>query len=81
MPEHGVSRPPVSSSAPTGAQPVAAQSPLRKAPAKPGSGGVEPEQMQFEPVQRGHFQETSQTVIDGQDLDVPTFLRRRSGQK
>jgi cell division protein FtsZ len=54
---------------------------LKKAPAKPGSGGVEPEQMQFEPVQRGHFQETSQTVIDGQDLDVPTFLRRRSGQK
>ena len=79
--EMGALRPPASSSAPTGVQSAAAQSPLKKAPAKPGSGGVEPEQMQFEPVQRGHFQETSQTVIDGQDLDVPTFLRRRSGQK
>jgi hypothetical protein len=73
-------RPPSASPGAGGAQP-AAQSPLKKAPSKPGSGGAEPEQMQFEPVQRGHFQETSQTVIDGQDLDVPTFLRRRNGQK
>ncbi len=73
-------RPPSASPGAVGAQP-AAQSPLKKAPSKPGSGGAEPEQMQFEPVQRGHFQETSQTVIDGQDLDVPTFLRRRNGQK
>lgn len=73
-------RPPAASAIPSGAQP-ASQPSLKKAPAKPGSGVAEPEQMQFEPVQRGHFQETSQTVIDGQDLDVPTFLRRRNAQK
>ena len=73
-------RPPAAWGIPSGAQP-ASQPSLKKAPAKPGSGVAEPEQMQFEPVQRGHFQETSQTVIDGQDLDVPTFLRRRNAQK
>ncbi len=55
--------------------------PQRRAPLRPGATAGEPEQMQFEPVQRGHFQETSQTVIDGQDLDVPTFLRKRNVEK
>lgn len=80
FPEPSVSRPPAASATPAGTQ-ATGQASLKKAPTKPGSGNSEPEQMQFEPVQRGHFQETSQTVIDGQDLDVPTFLRRRSGQK
>jgi cell division protein FtsZ len=35
------------------------------------------EQMRFEPVSRGRFEKTDPTVVDGQDLDVPTFLRRR----
>ena len=34
------------------------------------------EQMQFEPVTRGRFEKVEPTIIDGQDLDVPTFLRR-----
>ena len=34
------------------------------------------EQMQFEPVNRGRFEKSEPTIIDGQDLDVPTFLRR-----
>jgi cell division protein FtsZ len=34
------------------------------------------EQMQFEPVARGRFEKSEPTVVDGQDLDVPTFLRR-----
>jgi cell division protein FtsZ len=34
------------------------------------------EQMQFEPVTRGRFEKSEPTIIDGQDLDVPTFLRR-----
>ncbi len=34
------------------------------------------EQMQFEPVTRGRFEKSEPTIVDGQDLDVPTFLRR-----
>ncbi len=34
------------------------------------------EQMQFEPVTRGRFERSEPTIVDGQDLDVPTFLRR-----
>jgi cell division protein FtsZ len=35
------------------------------------------EQMKFEPVNRGRFEKTDPTIVDGEDLDVPTFLRRR----
>lgn len=38
--------------------------------------GAKQEQMQFEPVTRGRFEKSEPTIIDGQDLDVPTFLRR-----
>ena len=34
------------------------------------------EQMQFEPVNRGRFEKSEPTIVDGQDLDVPTFLRK-----
>ena len=34
------------------------------------------EQMTFEPVNRGRFEKSEPTIVDGQDLDVPTFLRR-----
>ncbi len=34
------------------------------------------EQMLFEPVNRGRFEKSEPTIIDGQDLDVPTFMRR-----
>src|SRR5262249_47596274 len=34
------------------------------------------ETLQFEPVTRGRFEKSEPTIIDGQDLDVPTFLRR-----
>lgn len=34
------------------------------------------EQMQFEPVTRGRFEKSEPTIVDGQDLDIPTFLRR-----
>lgn len=37
---------------------------------------VRQEQMQFEPVTRGRFEKSEPTIVDGQDLDVPTFLRR-----
>ncbi len=35
------------------------------------------EQMQLEPINRGRFEKSEPTIVDGQDLDVPTFLRRK----
>ena len=48
---------------------------------RPANSAVKPvqikqEQMQFEPVTRGRFEKSEPTIVDGQDLDVPTFLRR-----
>ncbi len=34
------------------------------------------ETLQFEPVTRGRFEKSEPTIVDGQDLDVPTFMRR-----
>jgi cell division protein FtsZ len=33
------------------------------------------EQLMFEPISRGRFDKSEPTIVDGQDLDVPTFLR------
>jgi cell division protein FtsZ len=35
------------------------------------------EQMSFEPVSRGRFEKTDPTIVDGEDLDIPTFMRQR----
>ncbi len=47
-------------------------------PATPANGRREERQetLQFEPVTRGRFEKSEPTIVDGQDLDVPTFLRR-----
>ncbi len=34
------------------------------------------EVMQFEPITRGRFEKSEPTIIEGQDLDVPTYLRK-----
>jgi cell division protein FtsZ len=34
------------------------------------------EQMMLEPVNRGRFEKSEPTIIDGQNLDIPTFMRR-----
>ena len=34
------------------------------------------EMMQFEPVTRGRFEKSEPTIVEGEDLDVPTFLRK-----
>ena len=34
------------------------------------------EQMLLDPVARGRFERSEPTIVDGQDLDIPTFLRR-----
>jgi len=50
----------------------AAASP-RKDPPKPKQ-----ETLQFEPVSKGRFDKSEPTIIEGEDLDVPTFLRRKT---
>lgn len=49
------------------------------AAAAPGPAGKAPlqEVMQFEPVTRGRFEKSEPTIVDGQDLDVPAYLRHR----
>lgn len=59
----------------------------RPAPAanKPPSIAVPPkvkqETLQFESVTRGRFEKSEPTIVEGEDLDVPTFLRMRGKTK
>lgn len=55
------------------------QMPEPPIPAKPAASGKAPlqEMMQFEPVTRGRFEKSEPTIVDGQDLDVPAYLRHR----
>lgn len=39
------------------------------------------EQMTLEPANRGRFEKSEPTIVDGQDLDVPTFLRKNLKRK
>ena len=57
---------------PEPARAAASAKPLQKSK----SAQAKQEQMQFEPVTRGRFEKSEPTIVDGQDLDVPTFLRR-----
>jgi cell division protein FtsZ len=34
------------------------------------------EVLQFEPITRGRFEKSEPTIIEGEDLDVPTYLRK-----
>ena len=36
---------------------------------------IKQETLQFEPVARGRFEKSEPTIVGGEDLDVPTFLR------
>jgi len=49
-----------------------------KEPKPPAEKYVQTKQevLQFEPVTRGRFEKSEPTIIEGQDLDVPTFLRK-----
>lgn len=56
---------------------------LEARPARVAKGNSKPkptreekqEQMTFEPVNRGRFEKSEPTIVDGQDLDVPAFMR------
>jgi cell division protein FtsZ len=52
---------------------------VRPAARAPAVKKVEAKQevLPFEPVSRGRFEKSEPTIVDGQDLDVPTFLRKQ----
>lgn len=66
---------------------IAARQPAREpkaAPApKPAAAPpkVKQETLQFESVARGRFEKSEPTIVEGEDLDVPTFLRLRGKTK
>jgi cell division protein FtsZ len=45
-------------------------------PSKAEKAQAKQEVLQFEPVTRGRFEKSEPTIVEGQDLDVPTFLRK-----
>ncbi len=61
---------------PADRSPIARAVPKEK-PAKPSPQKVKQETLQFEPVARGRFEKSEPTIVEGEDLDVPTFLRMR----
>ncbi|MFZ4597606.1 MAG: hypothetical protein ACOYNN_03095 [Terrimicrobiaceae bacterium] len=48
---------------------------------KPAQAKVKQETLQFEPVARGRFEKIEPTIVEGEDLDVPTFLRQNLKSK
>ncbi|MEX1119534.1 MAG: hypothetical protein WEB60_12155, partial [Terrimicrobiaceae bacterium] len=57
--------------------PPAHVAPAPAAPKKPAPTKVRQETLQFEPAARGRFEKSEPTIVEGEDLDVPTFLRAR----
>jgi cell division protein FtsZ len=47
-----------------------------KAPPEKSTTPAKQEVLQFEPVTRGRFEKSEPTIIEGEDLDVPTYLRK-----
>jgi len=48
---------------------------------KPAQAKAKQETLQFEPVARGRFEKIEPTIVEGEDLDVPTFLRQNIKKK
>jgi len=44
---------------------------------KTASPKVKQEDLPLEPIARGRFEKVEPTIVEGEDLDVPTFLRRK----
>lgn len=61
---------------PAAAAPVEATPPLAKAPRKDKFVQAKQEVLQFESISRGRFEKSEPTIVEGQDLDVPTYLRK-----
>src|SRR5437773_2070013 len=46
-------------------------------PSAEKSAQAKQEVLQFEPVTRGRFEKSEPTIVEGEDLDVPTYLRKK----
>ncbi|MEY2547102.1 MAG: cell division protein FtsZ [Verrucomicrobiota bacterium] len=59
-------------------KPAPQPAPVAAAPPKPKPQKVQSKQevLQFEPVTRGRFEKSEPTIVEGEDLDVPTYLRK-----
>src|SRR6185437_15001239 len=63
-------------------EPPVSTAPRKPAPAKeektPTEKSIQAKQevLQFEPVNRGRFEKSEPTIVEGEDLDVPTYLRK-----
>jgi cell division protein FtsZ len=51
--------------------------PSKHAETKTASPKVKQEDLPLEPIARGRFEKVEPTIVEGEDLDVPTFLRRK----
>src|SRR4029077_16326428 len=56
--------------------PVYAQKVERETPKAKKAAAAKEEILHFEPLTRGRFEKSEPTIVEGQDLDVPTFLRK-----
>lgn len=66
---------PVAASKPAAPQVLTPPEPALEKP-KRDKQPARQEILQFEPVTRGRFEKSEPTIVEGQDLDVPTFLRK-----
>jgi cell division protein FtsZ len=57
-------------------KPVVVKEPMTAAMPVEKAVQAKQEVMQFEPVTRGRFEKSEPTIVEGQDLDVPTYLRK-----
>ena len=57
-------------------QEKSAPSKAKKEPIEKSETPAKQEVLQFEPVTRGRFEKSEPTIIEGEDLDVPTYLRK-----
>jgi cell division protein FtsZ len=51
--------------------------PVRKSNPVEEKSPAKQEVLQFEPVTRGRFEKSEPTIVEGEDLDVPTYLRKK----
>ena len=61
---------------PVGVRPTSPEPPAPAAPPVAKVPQERQESLPFEPLNRGRFEKSEPTIVNGQDLDVPTFMRR-----
>jgi cell division protein FtsZ len=65
-------------------EPVVEELPIMSQPSateKPASQKIKQDFLPLEPIARGRFEKIEPTIVEGEDLDVPTFLRLKIQKK